>query len=86
MLPVSISTRNRDCDEKACNGAVVLRSKNFCWRHERHLQAVLHRDERRQESDDRLACADIPLQQPVHRLRLLHVFHDLPDGLTLARA
>ena len=63
--------------EEPCDRRVVLGRKNFRWRHEGHLQAVLHRDERRQESDDRLPGANIALQQSVHRLRLLHVFHNL---------
>ena len=55
----------------------VLLGENLRRRHERHLQAVLHGDERRQQRDDRLARADVALQQPVHRRRALHVFDDL---------
>ena len=55
----------------------VLLGENFSRRHERHLQAVLHRDERREQRHNRLACADITLQQAVHRRRALHVLDDL---------
>ena len=55
----------------------VLLGQNLRRRHERHLQAVLHRHQRRQQRDDRLARADVALQQPVHRRRALHVFDDL---------
>jgi hypothetical protein len=55
----------------------VLLCQDFCRRHERHLQAVLHGDQRRQQRHDRLAGADIALQQAIHRRRALHVFDDL---------
>jgi hypothetical protein len=55
----------------------VLLRQDFGGRHERRLQSVLHRDERREQCDDRLACADVALQQPVHRPRALQVLHDL---------
>ena len=66
----------RDVDE-------VLLGQDLGRRHERHLQAVLHRDERRQQRDDRLARADVALQQPVHRLRPLQVVDDLLQRLPL---
>ena len=63
--------------------AVVLRREDLGRRHERHLQPVLHRDDRREQRDDRLARADVALQQPVHRLRPQHVVDDLLDRLPL---
>jgi hypothetical protein len=62
---------------------VVLLGEDFRRRHEGHLQAVLHRDERRHQGDDRLPGPDVPLQQAVHRLRPLHVGDDLPDDRLL---
>ena len=61
----------------------MLLRQDLGRRHEGHLEAVLHRDERRQQRDDRLAGADVALQQPVHRLRPLHVVDDLADRLLL---
>ena len=40
---------------------------------------------RRQQRDDRLAGADVALQQPVHRLRPQHVVDDLLQRLLLPR-
>ena len=77
--PVSDATRNRDGCEQPRDVQEVLIGQNLGRRHERDLQTVLHRDERRQQRDDRLARADVALQQPVHRLRLLQVVDDLPE-------
>ena len=63
----------------------VLLGQNLGRRHERHLQAVLHRDERRQQRHDRLARADVALQQAVHRLRPLQVVDDFLQRLPLPR-
>ena len=60
-------------------------AQNLGRRHERHLQAVLHRDERGQQRDDRLPGADVALQQPVHRLRPLQIVDDLLERLALSR-
>ena len=61
----------------------MLLGEDLGRRHERDLQAVLHRDQRRQQRDDRLAGADVALQQPVHRLRPLQVVDDLLQRLLL---
>ena len=63
----------------------VLLGEDLGRRHEGHLQAVLHRDERRQQRHDRLAGADVALQQPVHRVRPLQVVDDLLERLASAR-
>ena len=65
--------------------AVVLLGEDLGRRHERHLQAVLHRHERREQRDDRLAGADVALQQPVHRRGPLHVVDDLLRAPSAAR-
>ena len=83
-LPVSEATRNRDAIEQPPNRQVVLVRQNLGRRHERDLQAVLHRDERGEQRDDRLAGADVALQQPVHRLRPLHVGDDLAQRRLLS--
>src|ERR1700758_1571922 len=54
----------------------MLLSQNFRRRHERDLVAVLDHDRRSLQSHDRLSAADIPLQQPVHRLAALEVARD----------
>ena len=77
VVPVSSSTRKRDFSSSLREAQEMLLRQNLGRRHERHLQAVLHRDERRQQRHDRLARADVALQQPVHRLRPLHVVDDL---------
>ena len=64
--------------------AEVLLGEDLGRRHERDLQTVLHRDERRQQRHDRLAGPDVALQQPVHRLRPLHVLDDLFQRRPLA--
>ena len=85
VAPVSSATRKRDaCSSREMFDEVLL-GQNLGRRHERHLQAVLHRDERGQQRDDRLAGADVALQQPVHRLRPLQVVDDLLQRLLLAR-
>jgi hypothetical protein len=71
--------------QQARDVAVVLRRQDFGRRHERGLQAVLHRDDGREERDDRLPGADVALQQPVHRLRLPHVVDDLLQRQLLPR-
>ena len=63
----------------------MLPGQDLRRRHERHLQTVLHRHNRGEQGHDRLAGADVALQQPVHRLRLPHVVDDLLDGLSLTR-
>ena len=55
----------------------VLLGQDLGRRHERDLQAVLHRDQRGQQRHDRLAGADVALQQTIHRLRPLQVVDDL---------
>ena len=62
---------------------VVLLREDLGRRHERHLQTVLHRDQRREQRDDRLAGADVPLQQPVHRPRLLQIVDDFLQRVLL---
>ena len=63
----------------------MLLGEDLGWRHERDLQPVLHRDERRQQRDDGFACPDVALQQPVHRVRPLQIVDDLLERLPLPR-
>ena len=62
---------------------VMLLGEDLGRRHERDLQAVLHRDHGRQQRHDRLARADIALQQPLHRRRPRHVADDVLEGQPL---
>ena len=72
--------------EQPADVQVMLLGENLGRRHKRDLQAVLHGDERCHERYDCLAGADVPLQQPVHRLRALHVGHNFAnDGFLIAR-
>ena len=75
----SAAPRGSATTPAAANVDEVLLRQDLGRRHERDLEAVLHRDERRQQRDDRLARTDVALQQPVHRLRPLHVVDDLLD-------
>ncbi len=69
--------------EQAPDVDEVLLGENLGRRHEGDLETVLHRDDRRHQRHDRLAGSDVALQQPVHRLRTLHVLDDLGDDLLL---
>ncbi len=62
--------------EQAGDVQKVLLRQYLGRRHEGDLEAVLHFDNRGEERDDRLPRADIALQQPVHRMRPLHVVDD----------
>ena len=48
---------------------VVLLCEHLGGRHQRPLVAALDRDEHRRDGDERLAGADVALEQPVHRHR-----------------
>ena len=63
----------------------VLLGEDLGRRHERDLQAVLHRDQRGEQRDDRLAGADVALQQPIHRVRPLQVVDDFLQRRAAAR-
>ncbi len=63
--------------------AVVLLGENFGRRHERDLPAGLDRLQRGERRDDRLAAADVALQQSLHRHRALEVVADLPPDALL---
>ena len=57
----------------------MLLGEHLGRRHERALVAALHRDEQRGERDDRLARADVALEQPVHRRGAGEVVRDLGE-------
>ena len=61
----------------------MLLREDLGRRHERDLESVLHRHQGRHHCHDRLPRADVPLEQPVHRLRPLHVLDDFGDHLLL---
>ena len=83
IRPLSSATRKRVCASQREIVADVLLGQDLGRRHERDLIAVLHGHHRGQQRDDRLAGADIALQQPLHRPCLLHVGDDLGQRLTL---
>ena len=80
--------QQRDAIRPAIEGLddrpVVLLGQDLGRRHERDLVVVLHRDDRRQERHDRLAGADIALQQALHRPAALHVGDDLGKRVALS--
>ena len=61
----------------------VLLGEEFGRRHQRGLEVVLHREQHREERDDRLPRADVAHQQPVHPVGRRHVAGDFPDRLLL---
>ena len=61
----------------------VLAREHFRRRHERRLRAGFDRDRHGEQGDDRLAGADVALQQPQHAPRRRHVGLDLAHGLAL---
>ena len=65
---------------------LVMLLREHRRRHEhRDLLAVQRRLVRRADRDFRLAESHVAAEQPVHRLRLLHVRLDLADGAQLIR-
>ena len=67
------------------DGGVVLAGQELGRRHQRGLRAGLDGGQHGEEGDQRLAAADIALQQPHHALGLGHVGGDLGRGEDLAR-
>ena len=63
--------------------AIVLFGQHLGRRHERALVSALHGDEERADGDHGLARADVTLQEPVHRVPLGQVDHDLADRTML---
>ena len=70
----------------SASGAIVssvLAREHFRRRHQRRLRAGFDRDRHGEQRDDRLARADVALQQPQHAARRGHVRLDLAQGLAL---
>ena len=63
----------------------MLLGERLGRRHQRPLQPVLDRAEQRVKSDDRLAGADVALEEPLHRCRAREVGVDLRDRAPLVR-
>ena len=61
----------------------MLLGENLGRRHERDLPSGLDRLQRGERRDDRLAAADVALQQPLHRHRPLEIVADLPPDALL---
>ncbi len=57
----------------------VLRGEDLGRRHQRRLQSRVMGEHDRRRGDERLAAADIALQQPVHRRAPRHIVRDLRD-------
>ena len=69
--------------EQLLHGRVVLLGENFRRCHERGLRSRCVGDQCGRDRHDRLAAADLPLQQPVHRPAARHVRRDLLDDAAL---
>ena len=69
--------------EQPTHAARVLLGQQLGRRHDGGLQLVLHREQRGEQRDDRLAAADVALQQAVHAAVAAHVGHDLARGAGL---
>ena len=65
--------------------AVVLLGEHLGRREQRRLAAGVDDPQHRPQRDDRLAGADLALEQPVHRVRPGEVVEDLLADLALAR-
>ena len=65
--------------------AEVLLGQHLRRRHQRGLRAGLHRAQHGQQRHQRLAGADVALQQPEHAARRGHVAVDLRQGCRLRR-
>ncbi len=61
----------------------VLFGQELGRRHERRLVAVVDGRQRGEQRDDRLAAADVPLHEPMHRMRTRHVGEDLAHDALL---
>ena len=61
----------------------VLLGERLGRRHQRRLRAVLDGPQHRVQGNDGLATADLPHQQPLHRLLSFEVFSDRGDRLAL---
>ena len=62
----------------------MLLGENLGRRHEGDLQSVFHLDDGRQQRNYCFTCADVPLEEPVHRLRPLQIVDDFLQRLLLA--
>ena len=65
---------HRELLEPLAQGIVVLETKHRCGCQKRHLFTIAQRLERRAHYHFRLAVPHVAAQQPIHRLRTLHVF------------
>ena len=72
-----------DAVELAEQGRMMLAGEDFGRREQRRLRAGFDRGEHRQQRDQRLARADVALEQAQHRRRLRHVAADFLDHAPL---
>ncbi len=77
--------RDAELGADAFDREEVLFGERLCRRHQRALASVLDRAQQCVERDDRLAGADVALQQPLHRNRALEIGVDLAHRLLLVR-
>ena len=69
--------------EQLGHGSCVLLGEQFGRYHDRGLIAVLDREQRGEQRDDRLAAADVALQQTMHATVAAHVDEDLANRARL---
>ena len=82
---VSSAQRDAELCADALDRQEVLLGERLGRRHQRALPPVLDGAQERVERDDRLAGADVALQQPLHRRRALEIDVDLAHDLLLVR-
>ena len=63
----------------------VLFRQNFCWRHQRDVEAAFNRHQRAARRDRRFSRANIALQQSPHRVRAAHVRANFFQDIRLRR-
>ena len=77
--------RDAERSEQAFDCPRVLLGEQFSRRHQRGLRSVLHRQQRSEQRNHRLATANIALQQAMHAPCTAHVGDNLPDHAHLSR-
>ena len=65
--------------QEAASGEVMLLGEHFCRDHEGALMAALHAVQKSRQCHDRLAGADVALQETVHRVRSGKISCNLAD-------
>ena len=63
--------------QRAVRRKIVLRGEDFCRRHKSGLITILNGNDRGLQGHNSFARAHVPLEQPAHGRRMLHVCRNL---------